>query len=39
LSFSLPFCLVYRFSCHLLALHFFLHLDDILQFFFSFLVF
>jgi hypothetical protein len=30
----LPFCLVYRFLCHLLALQFFLLLDDLLELFF-----
>jgi hypothetical protein len=36
LSSSLPFCLVCRFSYHLLPLLFFLLLDDILEFFFGF---
>jgi hypothetical protein len=36
LNSSLPFCLICHFLCHLLALQFYLLLDDLLKFFFYF---
>jgi hypothetical protein len=36
LGYSFQFCLVYHFLCHLLALQFFLPLDDLLKLFFDF---